>query len=178
MKKIYLIAGHNGKGTGACGFIDEGVETITLRQFVCHYLKEWGIPFETDQDKLSLSGVVAWIKKKVHKSDIVVDLHFNAANKKARGVEVLVSSAGDIERPMAKEICERIADILDTTNRGVKGEASGHHSKLAMLSNFEAEQMIVEVCFCDNQEDADAYTAKKWMVAKAIAEVIRKYAIL
>lgn len=178
MRKVYVIAGHNGKGTGACGFIDEGVETLELRFMVCRHLKSWGIPFNTDPDELNLTSVVSWLKKLVHKTDIVVDLHFNAANKKARGVEVLVSSAGDIERPMANEICERIADILGTPNRGVKGEASGHHSKLAMLSNFEAEQMIVEVCFCDNQADAAAYTAKKWLVAKAIAEVISKYAIL
>lgn len=177
MRKVYIIAGHNGKGTGAHGFIDEGAETISLRNKVCYYLNSFGIIPGKDIDTMNLSGVVSLLKKLVHKSDIVVDLHFNAANKKARGVEVLVSNQGDIERPMAKEICERIADIIGTPNRGVKGEASGHHSKLAMLSNFEAEQMIVEVCFCDNEDDTKEYTAKKWLVAKAIAEVIKKYAI-
>lgn len=178
MRKVFIIAGHNGKGTGANGYIDEGEETIKLRDMVRYYLSEWDIPHEIDANKLNLSGVVAWLKRIVHKSDIVVDLHFNAANKKARGVEVLISSSGEIERPMAREICDNLSHILETTNRGVKGEASGHHSTLAMLSKFEAEQMIVEVCFCDNKADSDNYMARKWLVAKSIAETITKYAKL
>ena len=41
--KIYLIAGHNGSGTGANGFIDEGKETIILRDLIAEKLKEMGI---------------------------------------------------------------------------------------------------------------------------------------
>lgn len=178
MRKVYVIAGHNGKGTGACGIIDEGYETIDLRNMICYYLRQHGIEYVHDTDNLKLTGVVAWLKSLVRKSDIVVDLHFNAANGRARGTEVLVSNDGDIERPMAHELCEAISKVLCTSNRGVKGEASGHHSKLAMLSSFEAEQMIVEVCFCDNGLDVNAYKQKKWVVAKTIAEIIAKYASL
>jgi len=176
MRKVIITAGHNGPHTGAGGFIDEGGETIWLRNRVVEYLDKYGIKAEKDQDKMSLTGVVAWIKKLVGKTDIVVDLHFNAFNKKARGVEAVVSAEGAIENSMAEDMCNAIAKLIDIPNRGVKGEAAGHHSKLAMLSKFEAEQMILEICFCDNKEDSEAYNKRRWEVARCIAQVIARYA--
>ena len=42
-KVVFLSAGHRGAGTGANGFIDEGKETIILRNLIAKNLKEMGI---------------------------------------------------------------------------------------------------------------------------------------
>lgn len=177
MRKIYVIAGHNGKGTGAVGFMDEGEQTIYLRDEVSYYLHINGIAHEKDVNSTKLSGVVAWLKKLVNKRDIAIDIHFNASSDpSATGVECLVSKSGDIEIAMATELCKAIAERLCIRNRGVKGESAGAHSKLAMLSNFECEQLILEVCFVSNKSDVAAYNSKHWLVAKDIANVLIKYA--
>ena len=43
MRRVFLIAGHNGTGTGANGFIDEGKETVILRDLIAKNLKEMGV---------------------------------------------------------------------------------------------------------------------------------------
>lgn len=177
-RQVILTAGHSIEESGAVGYINESEETIVLRDLLARRLKVFhGIDVKTDLDTMSLNGVVSWIKKIINNTDIVIDIHFNAlAKDKASGVEVLVSSDGEIERPMAEEICETTANVLGIKNRGVKGEAKGHHSKLAMLSNFQAEQMIYEVCFCDNKKDCQSYDVHKEELVRKLACVIAKYA--
>lgn len=178
MRKIYLIAGHNGPGTGATGHIDEGAETIKLQSLVASIMEQYGFRPETEPDTSSkLSAVVSWLKSKVGKSDICVDIHFNASsNPMATGVECLYSTDGDIERSMARDLCCVLSSTMGIRNRGAKPESAGAHSKLAMLSSFSCEQLILEVCFVTNQDDAKRYHEKRELVARDIAMVLMRYA--
>ena len=76
MRRVFLIAGHNGSGTGANGFIDEGKETVILRDFIAYNLKEMGIVAVKDDNLTPLTKVVQWLRNQISKKDICVDIHF------------------------------------------------------------------------------------------------------
>ena len=87
--KIYLIAGHNGSGTGANGFIDEGKETIILRDLIAKNLKEMGIIVIKDDNLTPLTKVVQWLRNQITKK-IGIELK---PLKSEIGDKVLVSSS-------------------------------------------------------------------------------------
>lgn len=178
MKKIYLIAGHNGKGTGANGYLDEGEETIIFRDMLDAELCKRGIIPETDfnREDEKLSDVVKWLKGEVKKTDVCIDIHFNAAGESANGTEVLIpENHSESEVELADKICKKICDVLGTKSRGVKTEKQSAHGKLAMLSGFDCEQILLEICFCSNKEDVEKYTKNKQKLAEELAVLITKF---
>ena len=91
MSRVFLIAGHNGSGTGANGFIDEGKETIILRDLIAKNLYDMGVVAIKDDNLTPLTKVVQWLRNKISKKDICIDIHFNASsNKLANGSEVFI----------------------------------------------------------------------------------------
>lgn len=177
MKKIFLIAGHNGAGTGANGYLDEGAETIKLRDMIDAELCKLGVIPETDfnMENEKLTNVVKWLKGAVDKTDLCIDIHFNAAGETANGTEVLIpENHSENELELANKICLAICDALGTRNRGVKTENQSAHGKLAMLSGFDCEQILLEICFCSNKDDTDKYMAKRSELAEQLALLISK----
>lgn len=179
MRKLFLIAGHNGKGTGASGFLDEGEETIVFRDILDSCVCSHNIIPETDFDRENekLADVVKWLKSNVKQNDVCIDIHFNASsNVSAHGTEVLIPDKfSDFEKSLASEVLTSIVSILGTSNRGVKTESQSAHSSLAMLSGFDCEQILIEICFCTNSSDVDSYKKFKHELAKNLASVIVKH---
>lgn len=178
MKKIYLIAGHNGKGTGANGYLDEGEETIIFRDMLDAELCKRGIIPDTDFDREyeKLPNVVKWLNAEVEKTDVCIDIHFNAAAESANGTEVLIpDNHSEDEREMADKVCAKICEVLSTRNRGVKTEKQSAHGKLAMLSGFDCKQLLIEICFCSNKEDVEKYTKNKQKLAEELAVLITNF---
>ncbi|MEQ8385053.1 MAG: N-acetylmuramoyl-L-alanine amidase [Coleofasciculus sp. A1-SPW-01] len=92
--------------------------------------------------------------------DQFISIHFNAFNGKAKGAEVFaISNTG---KDMAKPVLDNIVE-LGYFNRGIK---DGSH--LYVLRNTAMPAILVECCFCDNQEDMDRYDAEA--VANAIVK--------
>lgn len=184
MKKLAVIAGHNGAGTGACSptgmanGIDEGAETIWLRDEIVRHLKEdHNITAVIDENKLKLSSVVSKLRTLLFGDDISIDIHFNAAaNKNAQGTEVLIPNKfTPLEKKLATDLLYTITGALGTKTRGVKSEDSGQHSRLAMLSGINAETILLEICFCSNQMDCTLYTKNKAVLAKRLSDCLAKY---
>lgn len=176
MKKIFLIAGHNGPGTGANGFIDEGAETIVFRDLLDAELCKLGIIPETDFEREgnALNLVADWIKRNCQSDDICIDIHFNAASADANGSEVFIpSSPTPLEKDLADCICRGICSVLSTKNRGVRTETQSARGKLAML-NLPCHCLLLEICFCSNQEDAEKYRQNKFLLAERLAQIISK----
>ncbi|MBE9128541.1 MULTISPECIES: N-acetylmuramoyl-L-alanine amidase [unclassified Coleofasciculus] len=84
--------------------------------------------------------------------DRFVSIHFNAFNSKAKGIEVFAAS--NTGREIAKPVLDNLVE-LGYSNRGVK---DGSH--LYVLKNTAMPAILVECCFCDNQEDMDRYEAE------------------
>lgn len=177
MRKIFLIAGHNGAGTGASGYLDEGAETIVFRDLLDAELCKLGVIPETDFDRENekLSTIVNWLKGQVEADDLCIDIHFNAASESAHGTEVLVpETPTTFEKKTAEQICSLICNVLGTKSRGVKSEKQSARGKLAMLSGFKCQQILIEICFCSNRNDVQKYESKKNELAKELANKISK----
>lgn len=188
MKKVYVIAGHEGKGTGAISknptsassHMDEGEETIILQRYICYYLETlYGIKVIVDDPRAGLFNVISWLKGVVGLNDIILDVHFNAfANEDAHGTEVLTPTNPDLmEKLAAQDLLHAVCLSLGTYPRGVFDETRSPHQRLGMLSGpSQALNLLVEVCFCTNESDAMKYFKNRQEVAKAIAGVLAKYA--
>lgn len=174
-KSIAITAGHSSTDPGAVnGKRTEAQIVQDMVKMVSVYLERAGIAFETDivdGENQPLAKAIKVAKR----NDIAMEFHCNAAaSSKATGVEVL---AGEKHKPLAQEVAKAIGDVLELTLRGVggwKSEGSGQHSRLGFISTGGG--LIVELFFISNPSDLAKWDAKKWLVAKAVAEVLIKHA--
>lgn len=179
MRKIYLTAGHRGGMTGAnYNGIKEAEETIWLRNEIAERLRNKGIEVMLDNDSASLSEVVATINSDCKKTDVCVDLHFNAvANPSANGTEVFKPfNSSNIEIELAEDLLYATCMVLNTKNRGVKREGEGTHQRLAMLSDVRCNSVLLEVCFISSIADANKYKEKRDELVIILAEQLLRYA--
>lgn len=174
---IAVIAGHRGKGTGAVGIIDEAVENVEMRNLICEELEQYGTPFVTDSITDTLNEIVSTLRAMLKKYDIALDIHFNSCGDPAvGGTECIVPNRYTCDEwQIAEELLDGTCAILGTKNRGIKTEQQTPHERLAMLSNFDACNILIEICFVNNKSDVKAYKAKKGELAKFYAEVLHKW---
>lgn len=171
---IYIIAGHNGRGSGAVSsFLDEGIETIVLRNLICLNLTKYGcLDYTTDDEDDKLNTVITTLKGKVKPDDILIDIHFNAADPKATGSEVFIPTDYDeVEKELAEKILNEVTTTLDIRSRGVKVEGQSQHSKLGML-HLPCHTVLLEVCFLTNKSDVYRYKEKRELLAERIAKTL------
>lgn len=166
--KINVHGGHNFKVQGASGCFSETKEDRNVKNLVIAKLKALGHTVYdcTDEDGATQSKNLANIVNKcnAHTVDLDVSIHFNASNGAGHGVEVLVYSDKSKAKTYAQNIVNAIAE-LGFTNRGVKVR-----NDLYVLKKTKAPALLVECCFCDNQNDANIYNAEK--MADAIVKGI------
>lgn len=167
MKSVFLSAGHSEVDPGAVAFRRREADVaVEVRNMVAFYLQQAGVAFEMDgtgTKNMPLNQAV--VKAKKH--PIGVEFHCNAAeNPSATGCEVL---AGQKDMMFAASISRAIASSLGIRDRGAKPENAGQHHRLAFI---RAGGMIVELFFLTNKQDLARYDEKKWLMAKAIADVI------
>lgn len=170
MKIITITAGHSNTDPGACnGSAREADIAQDMRNMVALYLERAGIPIRTDdtgKGNAPLSQAVQLIKG----SAVAVEFHCNAAaSKAAKGVEAL--SQGK-DKAVSQRLCKAVSDVLGSPLRGDKGwkaENSGQHSRLAYVSNGG---IILELFFISNDAELQTWYDKKWLVAKAVADVL------
>ena len=167
---VVVTAGHSNTDPGAVSDnVKEADFCADMRNYVAYYLKNWGISVKTDGEgrtNAPLAQAIALAKQ----ANIAIELHLNtAASKRVRGIEVL---ARDSNKKLSKEIAKAISEITGSPLRGEDGwkpEDAGQHKRLGFVS---AGGLIVELDFISNVAAMKALTDKRWLVAKAIAEVI------
>lgn len=163
--KIAIDCGHTlvGADYGASGIKEESLLTREVGTKVINLLKAAGhtVIDCTVDSAVSLSSSLVYRTQKANNAgaDYYVSIHFNCFNGSAKGTEVLYYSSTDarMSNVLAK-ICN-----LGFTNRGLK-----QRTGLAVLKNTNMRAMLIECCFCDNQEDMNRYNADA--MAKAIVE--------
>lgn len=168
---IYLSAGHSNSDPGAVGFGRKEADlAVEMRNMVSFYLTELGRPHETDGKGTVNIPLAQTLKRTKAINAIEVEFHCNAStNANATGVETL-QGAGNAA--LGALICKAIAGALKIKNRGAKPESSGQHARLGFV---QAGGIIVELFFISNANDLAAWDARKWVAAKAVAEVIAGY---
>ena len=168
MKGIFISAGHSNLDSGAVGNGRKEADVVTeFRNLVARYLQDWNVPYGTDgkgSENWSLTKACAEAKK----YSIAVEFHLNSASPTATGVETLSAP----ERfKLGEKLCIAVSTTLGIRNRGAKAENSGQHSKLAFV---RAGGIILELFFITNKTDLAAYDAKKWLLARAVAQVLKE----
>lgn len=167
MKSVFVSAGHSGTDPGAVAFgRKEADVAVEFRNMVAFYLQRAGVPHEMDgQGTVNLPLREAVVKARKH--PLGVEFHCNAAaSAQATGVECLSAPK---DAGLSADLCKALSGALGIRNRGAKPEGAGQHARLAFV---QAGGVIVELFFITNPADLAAYDAKKWLAAKAVADVL------
>ena len=169
---VTITAGHSNTDSGAVNGSDRESDIAQdMRNIVAHYLRSKGITIRTDGEgkgNASLSQAV----KLISGSKIAVEFHCNAGPKTAKGVEALSQPK---DKVISQKLCAAVSSIIGNPLRGDKGwkpENSGQHSRLAYVSNGG---IILELFFISNDDELAIWKQKKWLVGKAVAEVLAEY---
>ena len=173
MKIATITAGHSNSDPGAVNGSDRESEIAQdMRNIVAYYLKSKGVAIRTDGEgkgNFPLSEAVKLIKG----SNIAVEFHCNAAtSKSAKGVEALSQPK---DKVISQKLCAAISSVMGNQLRGEKGwkpENPGQHSRLAYVSNGG---IILELFFISNDEELSIWKQKKWLIGKAVAEVLMEH---
>ena len=165
---IGINCGHtaSGPGYGAAGIIKESEHTRLVGQALMSLLRSAGITVidctidQANTQQEYLAAAVALANRQ--DLDWFISIHFNASKDHAgHGVEVYTYKGRQYQD--ALDVCANLAD-LGFTNRGVKAGTG-----LYVIRKTKAKSMLIEVCFCDNQEDVKLY---KRIGAQGIAKAI------
>lgn len=165
---IGINCGHtiSGAGYGAAGFIKESEHTRLVGHALMGLLKAAGVTVidctidQANTQNEYLAAAVALANRQ--ELDWFISIHFNASKAHTgHGVEVYTYKGRQYQD--ALDVCDNLSE-LGFTNRGVKAG-----SGLYVIRKTKAKSMLIEVCFCDNQEDVSLYQS---VGAEGIAEAI------
>lgn len=181
MRSIFLSAGHSETDPGAVAHGRREADiAVEFRNLVRFYLDRHNeelaggaprthkaaIHVGTDgagTENLPLRQAAADARK----FDLALEFHCNAAaSPGATGCEVL---AGPKDMALAAKISAALSGALGIRDRGPKPENAGQHHRLAFV---QAGGVIVELFFITNRRDLAQYDARKWLAARAVAEVL------
>ncbi len=176
---IGINCGHtaSGAGYGAVGIIKESEHTRLVGRALMSLLQSAGVTvIDCTIDKANtrneyLAAAVALANRQ--DLDWFISIHFNASGAHTgHGTEVFTYEGRQYQD--ALDVCANLSD-LGFTNRGVK-EGTG----LYVIRKTKAKSMLIECCFCDNQQDIDTYQAAGGAegIARSIYRGIYKEAIL
>ncbi len=166
---IGVNCGHTieGAGSGAVGFLKESVHTRFVGNALMKKLKNANVEV-IDCTVDHAGSQEAYLEKAVQIAqqadiDLFISIHFNASGEhKAHGVEAY--TYGGKRHNEAVAICSHLQK-LGFVNRGIK-DGSG----LYVIRKTKAKAILIEVCFCDNDEDIAIY--KRAGAQEAAADAI------
>lgn len=172
---IGINCGHtkSGAGYGAMGIIKESEHTRLVGQSLMRLLRSAGVSVIdcTIDEANSRSEYLAAVTALANRQDLdwFISIHFNAsASHEGHGVEVYTYDGRQYRD--ALDVCGSLSE-LGFSNRGVK---SG--SGLYVIRKTKAKSMLIEVCFCDSEQDIGIYNRAGGAegIAKAIYRGIYK----
>ena len=147
---IILTAGHTGPNSGATGTViehhgrlDEGTETIRLRNRIAEILTEkWGIVVLLDRDNEHLGLLTERINRLATPTDICLDIHLNSHTKQtANGTEVIIADdamADGEHAPIDMGFMRNQLDIALEFYRSNKVDGLVFHCTPLVNKNLEA----------------------------------------
>lgn len=175
MSVITVTAGHSNKDPGAVnGLFREADIAQEMRNMVAFYLRQKDIAVKTDGEGKGNLPLPAAIKL-ISGSKAAVEFHCNTFSKPSAGGCEALSQPKD--RALSQRLCKAVSDVMGIPTRGTDGgwknEGSGQHSRLGYVRNGG---IILELFFISNPTELAVWQDKKWLVAKAVAEVLAEVA--
>lgn len=183
-KQIIWSDGHTPRGSnvdpGATTFyngkrVTEAELTLELGTLGRTYLSGLGYKVVDDPDDLRLAGVISFFRRRILTiNDVAIDVHFNAFNTKATGVECIYPDKFTKEElALAANLASSVSTVLGIKNRGSKPEKDTARGKLGFFA-LPCTTVLLEVCFMDNPRELETYLNKKELVARSIANCLMK----
>jgi len=107
---------------------------------------------------------------RAYNCNVMVSIHCNSANGKARGSEVFYRGSDD--RAKAEKLSAQVSNALAIPDRGAKTEKESQHKSLAVLEFDKC--WLIELGFIDNPRDLAAMINPDRMAAvcRAIAAIL------
>ena len=160
MAVIGVDKGHtlqNGGCCGACGLLKESVENRPVGDLVIQGLRLKGhtvIDCSCDYATNSSNQLYNIVKKaNAQPLDLFISLHLNAFNGSGYGAEIITTTTTSQEnKEHADKVINHYCDKLGFKNRGHK-----YNNNLYVLRKTNAKAMLIEMCFVDNQGDANRW---------------------
>lgn len=170
---VTITAGHSNTDSGAVNGSDRESDIAQdMRNIVAYYLRAKGISIRTDGEGKG-NAPLSQAVKLIAGSKIAVEFHCNASSSKsAKGVEALAQPK---DKVISQKLCQAVSSVMGNPLRGDKGwkpENSGQHSRLAYVSGGG---IILELFFISNDSELEIWKQKKWLVGKAVAEVLAEH---
>lgn len=149
-KEIIISAGHHIKDPGAMALGQKENELcMKFRDHLATSLRNMGFRVITPVDSYSLHETIKFANQ--FPNVPAIDLHFNAFNGLARGVEVFSKKADGLGNTMGKVLCDT-SEAFGFANRGVKTPDASARKRLGFLDQLK-HGIIFEIAFMDNTGD-------------------------
>jgi N-acetylmuramoyl-L-alanine amidase len=176
MKKLGVVVGHEKNAPGADLCKPYGLSEYEYNSEIAHLIFEYGSEMDLDveiffRDGVGISG--AYKKARAAMCDVIIELHFNCANAKASGTEVLSSKEAKDLR-LSKIVLQHLTKLFKLPNRGVK-VVEGLRGGQSVTSFPGGANCLVEPAFGDNPKDAKLLMGLKHEYAKALVSAAREY---
>lgn len=139
---IFLSAGHHRSAPGAAwkGFVEHTEAVNWVDQMFRLMPGATIIPF------VELSRKIAWVNARCKSSDILVEVHFNAATPTARGCETLYAPGSTKGRELATDL-QLVLSQFFKPDRGIKEgwyQQDPNKGPLALLARTRCTSVIIE----------------------------------
>lgn len=154
---IAIAGGHSANARGASGFIDEyDCDRAFVAQLIPAFESQGWYVTDCSNDADSVSGELAEECRIANGSgaDLFIAVHFNAGG--GTGTEVW-HYPGSSAESYAESVSAELASALGLRNRGAKATTG-----LYVLNRTAMPAILIEVCFVDTEQDADAWHATSW----------------
>lgn len=183
--RLALIVGHSKEFPGAMGVypVDryEYYYNLDLSKIAYRYAKEHGLNCKVFlRDHRNIEQTYKEVNEWCNGNNAVaIELHFNAANGKAKGTETLFDEDPSSSLDFARHIHEAICAVFNRKgkdNRGLKKRAEGDRG-YANLKAMKAPGCLIEPGFGDNKDDALLLYGKMFELARALANTSFKYMV-
>lgn len=167
-QRIVISSGHSLHCRGAAGVLDEVNEARRIVDHLADELSARGVTVVTFHDDTShdqstnLSTIVAAHNRQTRDLDISVHLNAYVETAKAMGCEVLYVTQEELAGDLSAAIAS--CGFID---RGAK-----YRDDLYVLNNTEMPAVLLEICFCDSQADADIYGEQFEAIVTALADTL------
>lgn len=165
-RKLGIVVGHEGSKPGAVVTVPIKSNEYFVNRKIAQKIKDECTKRNIDcvliyRDGVGVSG--AYAKAKAERCDAVIELHFNAFNRKAFGTETLCTKSSD-DRAFAKIVQDHMVKCFERTgsgNRGVKVLSASDRGAFSVHSFPSGANCLVEPFFSDNPEEVQLYLRKE-----------------
>lgn len=154
---IAIAGGHSAYARGASGYLDEyDCDRAFVARLVEAFDNQGWYVTDCSNEEPDVSAELREECRIANASgaDLFIAVHLNAGG--GTGTEVW-HYPYSLAETCAREVSRELASALGLPNRGAKSTAG-----LYVLNHTEMPAILIEVCFVDNESDAEAWHATSW----------------